>query len=68
VFHRLAAAKGEREDVRLARLTLAKDLLMRLSLVLFVALLGAIPAWAHPSFGATFEDYATANHRRGFRG
>ena len=28
---------------------------MRLSLVLFAALVGAIPAWAHHSFGATFD-------------
>ena len=28
---------------------------MRLSLALFVALAGAIPAWAHHSFGATFD-------------
>ena len=28
---------------------------MRLSLVLLVALVGAIPAWAHHSFGATFD-------------
>src|SRR2546422_7423228 len=28
---------------------------MRLSLVLFAVLVGAIPAWAHHSFGATFD-------------
>jgi len=28
---------------------------MRLSLVLFAALVGALPAWAHHSFGATFD-------------
>ena len=37
------------------RLTLAKEPNMRLSLVLVVALAGAIPAPAHHSFGATFD-------------
>lgn len=28
---------------------------MRVTLFLFVALIGALPAWAHHSFGATFD-------------